>query len=408
MFSVNKIKKDFPVFKNHPKLVYLDSAATSLKPRGVIVKLVEYYEKYPANVFRGIYKISEKATEELEETRKIVADFIGAKTPKEVIFTRNTTESINLVSYALGEKILRKGDEVALSIAEHHSNFVPWQQLAKKNGAVFKIIDVNEDGKLIIKKGFFSRKTKILALTYVSNVLGTINPIKEIIKLAKSENPGIITVIDAAQAIPHLKIDVKKLGADFLAFSSHKMLGPTGLGILWGKEKILQEMKPFNFGGEMVEEVSIKKTTFKEPPLKFEAGTPDIAGIIALKEAIRYLSKIGFKNIRRHEIEITRYAMERMLKEFGERIKIFGPKDPRDRGGIISFALSGLHPHDVAQILDEKNICVRAGHHCAIPLHKRLGVPATTRASFYIYNDKKDIDKLILGLKKAWILFTKK
>lgn len=408
MLKVDKIKKDFPIFREYSELVYLDSAATSLKPKVVIEKIVEYYQKYSANVFRGLYKISEKATEELEETRERVAEFIGAENKNEIIFTRNTTESINLVTWTLGSQIIEKGDEIALSIMEHHSNFVPWQILAKAKGANLKIIDIDEEGKLIIPPDFFKKKTKILALTYVSNVLGTINPVKEIIKQAKAENPKIITLLDAAQAAPHLKINVKELGADFLAFSAHKMLGPTGLGILWGREDILKKMPPFNFGGEMIEEVSIKRTKFKAPPLKFEAGTPAIAGIVAFKESLNYLSKIGLEEIKNHEEELFSYGQKRLLEEFGNKIKIFGPANPKERCGLISFSLEGIHPHDIAQILDENNISVRAGHHCAMPLHQRLGISATTRASFYLYNSRADIDKLILGLKKVWHLFTKK
>lgn len=419
MINFQNLKKDFPIFKYHPNLVYLDSTATSLKPKVVIDKVREYYEKYSANVFRGIYQISEKATEEYEETRQVVAKFINAKSSDEVIFTRNTTESINLVAYSLGREIVGKGDEVVVSIMEHHSNFVPWQMLAFEVGADFKVIDVDREGYLQIKKSkvksqsynskvkiegledIVSKRTKILALTYVSNVLGTINPIKEIVKTAKEINPKIITVVDAAQAVPHMKVNVQDLSCDFLSFSSHKMLGPTGIGILWGKEEILRDMFPFNFGGEMVLEVYIDKTTFKEPPHKFEAGTPDIAGAIALKEAVRYLSNLGMEKVRRHEIKLTDYALKRLKEEFKEKIAILGPKNIEERGGIVSFTFKKYHPHDIAQILDEENIAIRAGHHCAMPLHKRLGIEASARASFYIYNDKEEVEKLIEGLRKV-------
>ena len=304
--DLQSLKSDFPIFKNIPSLVYLDSTATSLKPKPVIDKEIEYYEKYSANVFRGVYKISEKATEEYEETRKIIRKFINAKKTEEVIFTRSTTESLNLIAYSLGRKIINKGDEIVTTIMEHHSNFVTWQVLAGEIGAKFKVINITDQGfldlgldniknqKLKIKnlEQVITRKTKIFALTYVSNVLGTINPIKEIVMAAKKINPKVIVVVDAAQAVPHMKVDVQDLGCDFLAFSSHKMLGPTGIGVLWGRYELLDQMFPFNFGGEMIQEVYIDKTIFKGPPHKFEAGTPHIAGVIALKESILSLIHI--------------------------------------------------------------------------------------------------------------------
>lgn len=402
MISTSKIKQDFPIFKHNPDLVYLDSAATSLKPQSVIDKLVEYYEKYPANIKRGIYKISEKATEEYEQTRKIVADFINADNHAEIIFTRSTTESLNLVAYSLGREIVGKGDEVVTTVMEHHSNFVPWQQLAFENGADFKVIDIDENGELGVRsKGLgeiITKKTKILALSYVSNVLGTINPVKEIAAAAKKINPEIIVIVDAAQAIPHMKVDAKELGADFIAFSGHKMLGPTGVGVLWGKKYLLDEMFPFQFGGEMIREVKIEETTFADPPEKFEAGTPSIADVIALKEAIKYLKNIGIENIEKHENSLVNYLTEILEKEFKEKINVYGP---RERAGIVAFNINNIHPHDIAAILDEDNIAVRAGHHCAMPLHKRLKISASCRFSFYIYNNKEDIDKLINSLKKA-------
>ncbi|OGK10849.1 hypothetical protein A2767_02615 [Candidatus Roizmanbacteria bacterium RIFCSPHIGHO2_01_FULL_35_10] len=412
-------KADFPIFKNLPGLVYLDSTATSLKPRFTTDKLMEYYTQYSANVFRGVYKISEKATEEYEETRKVVAEFINAKRIEEVIFTRSTTESLNLVAYSMGRKIINEGDEVVTSVMEHHSNFVTWQQLALENGATFKVIDVTDEGYLnlgldsgqvIIPLGtgmtlnldnIITKKTKILALTYLSNVLGTINPLKEIIQAAKKINPKLIVVIDAAQAIPHMKVDVQDLGADFLSFSSHKMLGPTGVGVLWGKYELLDEMFPFNYGGEMIQEVYIDKTIFKHPPHKFEAGTPHIAGVIALKEAVRYLERIGMDKIRQHEKEMVDYTLKKFQITFGKKIRVLGPKEVKDRGGIVSFTFGNYHAHDIAQILDEENICIRAGHHCAMPLHQRLGISASARASFYLYNSFEDVDKLVRGLKKV-------
>lgn len=419
------IKSDFPIFKNNPSLVYLDSTATSLKPQGVIDKLTDYYTQYSANIFRGVYQISEKATEEYEKTRGVIASFINAK-KEEVIFTRNATESINLIAYSLGRKIIEKNDEIITTIMEHHANFVPWQVLAQETGAIFKIIDIDNDGylkffysqsndnkkdkktkiktvktKLESLEKIINKKTKIFALTYVSNVLGTINPIKEVAKKAKKINPKIIIILDAAQAVPHMKVDVNDLGVDFIAFSSHKMLGPTGVGVLWGRGDILDEMFPFLYGGEMISEVYPEKTIFKNIPYKFEAGTPSIAEVIALKEAVFYLKKIGMDKIREHEKKITELGIKRLKEEFGEKIKIFGPKKTEDRGGIISFVFNKYHSHDVSSILDSENIAVRAGRHCAMPLHQRLGVNSTVRASFYIYNNESDIEKLINGLKKV-------
>ena len=401
-------KLDFPIFKHKPNLVYLDSAATSLKPKSVIDKQSEYYEKYSANVFRGIYSLSEKATEEYESTRKVVAEFINAQKPEEVIFTRSTTESINLVAYSLGRKIIGEGDEIVTTVMEHHSNFVTWQQLALENGATFKVIDITDDGFLDLSFSaldkIITKKTKILALTYVSNVLGTINPIKEIVEAAKAINPKLIVVVDAAQAVPHIKVDVQNLGCDFLAFSSHKMLGPTGVGVLWGKYEHLDQMFPFNYGGEMIQEVYIDKTVFKKPPLKFEAGTPHIAGVIALKEAVKYLQKFGIEKIKKHEEFLTLSLECSLADEFGKKIKILGTDISGfldERGGILSFVFASYHPHDIAQILDEENICIRAGHHCTMPLHQRLKVIASARASFYIYNTIDDVSRLVKGLKKV-------
>jgi len=408
MIDFLNIKKNFPIFQKQPDLVYLDSTATSLKPKIVINKIKEYYEEYSANVFRGIYPMSEKATIEFEETREIVSKFINANKSEEIVFTRNATESLNLLAYSLGRKIVEPGDEIVTTIMEHHSNFVPWQVLAGEVGAIFKVIDIDEEGYLEFRiqnsellKQIITKKTKILALTYVSNVLGTINPIKEIISEFKRINPKIIVIVDAAQAVPHLKIDVHDLGVDFIVFSSHKMLGPTAVGVLWGKERLLKEMYPFMYGGDMIDEVYIDRTTYKNPPHKFEAGTPAIGEIIALKEAVKFLDKIGMDNIRIHEKKITDFAINRLTNTFGQSIKIYGPKNIEDRGGIMSFTFDKFHPHDIAQILADDGICVRAGHHCAMPLHTRLNVPATVRASFYLYNDERDVNKLIEGLKKV-------
>jgi cysteine desulfurase/selenocysteine lyase len=423
MGEVKLIKKDFPIFDYHPDLVYLDSAAMSLKPRSVITAVDEYYRQYSANVFRGIYKLSEKATVEYEKTRRKVARFINAATEKEIIFVRNTTEAINLVAYAWGRLNIDHRDEMVTTVMEHHSNFVPWQVLAHEVGATFKIIDIDNDGyldlgsdKLKIKNEklkiaiqnskldqIITKKTKILALTYVSNVLGTIVPVKKIIRMAKKINPKIITMVDAAQAVPHLSVDVQDLGCDFLAFSGQKMLGPTGAGVLWGKKELLEEMPPFLFGGEMIREVYLKRTVFAESPHKFEAGTPHIAGVIGLGAAVDYLEGIGMDVIQKHEKELTEYALAELQQI--KNLTIYGPQDTKAKSGVIIFNMKGIHPHDVAQILDENHICVRSGHHCAMPLHLRLGVPATLRATFYIYNAKEDIDKLIAALARVKKIF---
>ena len=408
MFDPKKIKKDFPIYNQHPNLVYLDSGATSLKPRVVVEKITEYYNQYSANIHRGIYQISELASLEYEETRSVVATFIGADSPSEIVFTRNSTESINLIASTVGQDIIESGDEIVTSIMEHHSNFVPWQQLAFSKGADFKVINI-ENYELRIKNDkskidlsdIITKKTKILALTLVSNVLGTINPIKEISQAARKMNPNIIIVVDAAQAVPHMLVDVKNLGCDFLVFSSHKMFGPTGVGVLWGKANLLKKMDPYQYGGDMIDIVSLEKTTFAEPPHRFEAGTPNIAGVIGLKAAIRYIKNIGIENIKIHENKLANLAIAKLDKAFGEKIRILGPKADLNRSGIISFTINGVHPHDIAQICDEEQLAVRAGHHCAMPLHTCLNIPASTRASFYIYNTPTDVDKLAISLQRA-------
>jgi len=392
------VRGDFPQLKrkiNGKRLVYLDSSATSLKPRQVISKEVEYYEMYCANVFRGIYRTSEEASAEFEKARGKVAHFIGASDPAEVVFTRNTTESINLVAQAM-----KKTDEVVTSIMEHHSNFVPWQQLAE-----LKVWKLGEDGRLDLREldRLVTPKTKLLAITAVSNVLGTINPIRHICHIVKKINPHCLVLADAAQAVPHMKMNVRDWEADFVAFSSHKMLGPTGVGVLWGKREVLEQLSPYQYGGDMIKEVHIKKTVFADLPHKFEAGTPHIAGVIGLGAAIDYLQVLGMDAIRKHEIEITRYALKALTNLKG--ISIYGPSDAQDRGGVIAFTMKGTHAHDVAQLLDEDNVCIRAGHHCAMPLHEYLHIPATARASFYVYTTTEDVDALIVGLDKIRKIF---
>jgi cysteine desulfurase/selenocysteine lyase len=399
MMDAVKIRKDFPLFArliNGKPLVYLDSTATSLKPQSVIDKENEYYTRYTANIFRGIYTISEEATKAYEDARGKVAKFIGATTPKEIIFTRNATESMNLVCYGLIH-----GDEVVASITEHHSNFVPWQQRGK-----LKIWYCDKNGQLNLNdlNTLITRRTKLLAITAASNVLGTIHPIEKIVKQVKKINPDCLVLVDAAQAVPHMPVDVVRWGADFVAFSGHKMLGPTGVGVLWGRKELLDNMPPFNFGGDMILEVHEHSTVFNDVPHKFEAGTPHIAGVIGLGAAVDYLSHIGMGQVRDHEKEITKYALK-VLSSMKD-VTIIGSENPDTRGGVIAFTVKGIHPHDVAQILDEDNICIRVGFHCAQPLHEYLKIGPTARASFYVYTTREDIDALGEGLEKVIKTFT--
>jgi cysteine desulfurase/selenocysteine lyase len=403
MIDVNTIKKDFPIFKDQPNLVYIDSGATSLKPQSVIEKLVEYYSHYSANIFRGVYDMSEKATAEYEKTREVVKDFIHAQNSKEIVFTRNTSESINLFVHGIREH-LSEGDEVVTTIAEHHSNFVPWQQLAIKNKIVFTVV-LNLDLQNINWNDYISNQTKVLALTHVSNVYGTVNPIKKIIQKVKKINPNIIVLIDGAQAVPHMHVDVQDLGCDAYAFSSHKMLGPTGVGVLWVKENLLNTFQPYQYGGDMIRSVAIEKTEFADLPHRFEAGTPHIAGVIAFKEAMRYLQKIGLDEIHNYEVELAQECFDKLTLEFADAISIVGPK--KRESGVVAFVMKGAHAHDIAQILNEDHIAVRAGHHCAMPLHEHLGIEASVRASFNLYNTKQDIDKLVASLKKVRMIFHK-
>ena len=377
----------------------------SLKPKSVIEAVSGYYSKYSANVFRGIYKLSEEATEKYENTRKKVAVFINAETEREVIFVRNTTEAINLVAYSYGRLNIGKNDEVVTTIMEHHSNFLPWQDLVLENAAILKILDIDKNGLLDLSniEKVVSKKTKLFALVHVSNAIGTINQVKKIIQIVKRINPNCIILVDGAQSVPHLRVDVKDLGCDFLAFSGQKMLGPTGAGVLWGKKEILESMPPFLFGGEMIREVYVNKAVFAEIPHKFEAGTPHIGGVIGLGEAVDYLSYIGMDNVRQHEKELTSYALSKM-REIKD-LDIYGPMDPEVRGGVVSFNIKGVHAHDVAQFFDSENICVRSGHHCAMPLHTRLKISFSVRATFYLYTTKEEIDKLtdaVLKVKKIF------
>ncbi|EAG9261666.1 cysteine desulfurase [Listeria monocytogenes] len=400
MIDIQKIRADFPILAqeiNEKPLAYLDNAATSQKPKQVIEALTHYYEFDNANVHRGVHTLAARATDAYESARGKVAKFIHAREVAEIIFTRGTTSAINLVVDSYGEANIEAGDEIVISYLEHHSNLIPWQQLAKRKGAVLKYIELEEDGTISVEqaKKTIGEKTKIVALAHVSNVLGTITPIKEIAAIAHQF--GAVILVDGAQAVPHMEVDVVDLDADFYAFSGHKMMAPTGIGALYGKRELLDAMEPTEFGGEMIDFVELYDSTWKELPWKFEAGTPIIGGAIALGAAIDYLAEVGLNNIHAHEQVLASYAIEEMSKIEG--ITIYGPNDASKRCGLVTFNLEGAHPHDIATILDEDGIAIRAGHHCAQPLMKWLDVSSTARASFYIYNTKEEIDVLIDGLK---------
>ena len=396
------IKSYFPILNQevngHP-LVYLDSAATSQKPIQVIEAITNYYNVDNSNVHRGVHTLGNRATDFYEGAREKVRKFINASSTQEVIFTRGTTTSLNTIAAAYGRQNIEEGDEIVITYMEHHSNIIPWQQLAKEKGAVLKYIDLEADGTLSLDtvRATITPKTKIVSVVYVSNVLGTINPIKEITKIAH-EN-GAIMVVDCAQAAPHMKVDVQDLDVDFAALSGHKMCAPTGIGVLYGKRALLENMEPIEFGGEMIDFVGLHDSTWKELPWKFEGGTPIIAGAVGLGAAIDFLEEIGLDNIAAHEHQLARYAMDQL--ETIEGLTIFGPRDPMKRCGLVTFNLDDVHPHDVATVLDMSGIAVRAGHHCAQPLMKWLQVTATARASFYMYNDEADIDRLVAGLRSA-------
>ncbi|EAF6664781.1 cysteine desulfurase [Listeria monocytogenes] len=400
MIDIQKIRADFPILAqeiNEKPLAYLDNAATSQKPKQVIEALTHYYEFDNANVHRGVHTLAARATDAYESARGKVAKFIHAREVAEIIFTRGTTSAINLVVDSYAEANIEAGDEIVISYLEHHSNLIPWQQLAKRKGAVLKYIELEEDGTISVEqaKKTIGEKTKIVALAHVSNVLGTITPIKEIAAIAHQF--GAVILVDGAQAVPHMEVDVVDLDADFYAFSGHKMMAPTGIGALYGKRELLDAMEPTEFGGEMIDFVELYDSTWKELPWKFEAGTPIIGGAIALGAAIDYLAEVGLENIHAHEQALAGYAIEEMSKIEG--ITIYGPKDASKRCGLVTFNLEGAHPHDIATILDEDGVAIRAGHHCAQPLMKWLDVSSTARASFYIYNTKEEIDALIDGLK---------
>ncbi|UQD53217.1 cysteine desulfurase [Bacillus methanolicus] len=400
--NVQDIRKLFPILDqevNGNPLVYLDNAATSQKPISVIEALEKYYREYNSNVHRGVHTLGTRATDAYEGAREKVRKFINAKSTEEVIFTRGTTTALNMVAASYARANLTKGDEIVISYMEHHSNIIPWQQAAKHTGATLKYIPLQEDGTISLDdvRKTITPNTKIVSIVHVSNVLGSINPIKEIAKIAH-EN-GAIMVVDGAQSTPHMKIDVQDLDCDFFAFSSHKLCGPTGIGVLYGRKEFLENMEPVEFGGEMIDFVGLYESTWKELPWKFEGGTPIIAGAIGLGVAIDFLQEIGLDNILAHEHKLVAYALKKLSEIEG--ITIYGPKDPDKRAGLVTFNIEDVHPHDVATVLDAEGIAVRAGHHCAQPLMKWLDVSATARASFYLYNTEDDIDKLVKGLVKT-------
>ena len=402
--NFEEIKKDFPIFKNRD-ICYLDSAATTQKPKFVIDSLVEFYENTNANPHRGTYSLSLEATETYDNVRKKVAKFINARNVEEIIFSKNASESLNLIAYSFGLDNLKKNDEIVLSIMEHHSNLVPWQYVSKKTGSNLKYMYINKNFEISEEeiKNKITSKTKIVAITHVSNVLGTINNVKEIIRYA--HKMGAVVIVDASQSIPHMKIDVQDLNADFLVFSGHKMFAPTGVGVLYAKKEILNKMKPFLMGGDMIDYVYEDRTTFAALPNKFEAGTQNIEGVVGLGKAIDYIEKIGYDNIKIHEKEIVDYAIEQLSKL--DFVDMYITPNRNNHSAVISFNIKNIHPHDVASILDSQGVCIRSGSHCAQPLLRYMGLSATCRASFYIYNTKDDVDKLVKGLNRAYEMFKK-
>ncbi len=402
MLNTEKIRKDFPILSRKirgKRLIYFDNAATSQKPNQVIDAMDDYYKEHNANIHRSIHTLGEEATELYEKAHEKAAEFINADSYQNIVFTKNTTESLNLLAYSLTAK-LKKGDEIVISQMEHHSNFVPWQQLAKQRGLKLKFIKINEGGKLDEKSvnENITRKTKIVSVMHVSNVLGTINDVKKISKIAHENNA--LMAVDGAQSAPHMPVDVKKIDADFYAFSGHKMLGPTGIGVLYGKRELLEDMQPFLYGGEMIREVRFEDTKFNELPWKFEAGTMNIAEAVGLDAAIDYLKGIGMEAIQQKDKELVDYAFKRLKED--KDVTVYGQEG---RGAVISFNVKGVHAHDVSQILDSEGIAIRAGHHCCMPLMSVLKVPATARASFYFYNTKEEVDKFVKALDKVKKVF---
>ena len=397
-------KEDFPIFKNRD-IAYLDSGATAQKPQIVIDAINNFYDKFNANPHRGAYTLSVEATAVYEDTREKIAKFINAKHPEEIIFSKNASESLNLLAYSYGLDNLKNGDDVVISIMEHHSNLVPWQFVTQKTGSELKYMYINDEFELSKEEieSKITDNTKIVGITHVSNVLGTINNVKEIIKYAHKK--GAVVIVDASQSIPHMKIDVQDLDADFLVFSGHKMFAPLGIGVLYGKRELLNKMNPFLMGGDMIEYVYEQKTTFAPLPNKFEAGTQNVEGVVGLGAAIDYINSIGYDKIQEHDREIVEYAREKLSKL--DYLEIYMTPNAKNHSAVISFNIKGVHPHDVASILDSENVCVRSGNHCAQPLMRFLDIDSTCRASFYIYNTKEDVDRLVAGIEKAYKMFEK-
>ena len=397
-------KEDFPIFKNRD-IAYLDSGATAQKPQIVIDAINNFYDKFNANPHRGAYTLSVEATAVYEDTRAKIAKFINAKHPEEIIFSKNASESLNLLAYSYGLDNLKKGDDVVISIMEHHSNLVPWQFVTQKTGSELKYMYINDEFELSKEEieSKITDNTKIVGITHISNVLGTINNVKEIIKYAHKK--GAVVIVDASQSIPHMKIDVQDLDADFLVFSGHKMFAPLGIGVLYGKRELLNKMNPFLMGGDMIEYVYEQKTTFAPLPNKFEAGTQNVEGVVGLGAAIDYINSIGYDKIQEHDREIVEYAREKLSKL--DYLDIYMTPNAENHSAVISFNIKGVHPHDVASILDSENVCVRSGNHCAQPLMRFLDIDSTCRASFYIYNTKEDVDRLVAGIEKAYKMFEK-
>lgn len=405
-FDIQSVRNDFPILQrqiNGKPLAFLDSGASSQKPKRVIDSLDDYYSRYNANVHRGVYTLSEEATYAYEQARETIAHWLGAANVRELVFTRNTTEAINLVANAWGNANIRAGDRILLSVMEHHSNIVPWQLLAQRTGAEIDYLPIDAEGRLALDQldNLLTEKTKLVAITHQSNVLGTINPIRYLAD--KAHAVGALLLVDAAQSVPHQPINVQELGADFLAFSGHKMCGPTGIGGLWGKRAILESMPPFLGGGSMIKIVNLSGSTYADIPARFEAGTPAIGEAIALAEAVRYLDSIGMEQIAAYEHQLLEYALPRLAEVEG--LTVYGPSTSIDRGAVVSFTLDLVHPHDIASLLDHEGIAIRAGHHCCQPLHTLLDISATARASFYLYNTHEEVDRLVEGLRKARQLF---
>ena len=405
MIDMRTVRADFPVLERkigEKPLIYLDSGATSQKPRQVIEAVASFYREHNANVHRGLYQLAAEATDLYEEARAKVARFIGAA-PDEVVFTHGTTEALNLAAFSLGEARVKAGDEIVVTVMEHHANLIPWQGVARLKGAGLVQVGTTPTGELDLGElaGRVTGRTKVVAVTHVSNVLGTINPVPEIAELAHRVGAGV--VVDAAQSVPHLPVDVRELGADLFAFSGHKMLGPTGIGVLWGKKELLEELPPFLTGGEMIREVWLERATWNDVPYKFEAGTPPFAQAVGLGAAVDYLSSLGMGEVRRHDLALTARALEGLLAK--DYVEVYGPRDPERRGGVVAFNLRGIHPHDVATLLDQEGIAIRAGHHCAQPLHRLLGIPASCRVSFYLYNTPEEVDRFLAALDQVWEAF---